>query len=358
VEDVTSRLQSNVDGNNLNDRLDFFYILDPATPTDEEIEMGMDSSPLFVITGKSEKDLYKLSKPLTKSLVTLGGLGSAFVFSVGSCVLNNRIGDALESGASSGSIDISWFFNLCLPLYGSLGAVILAHDVAHRLVASYYKFDIGIPNVIPSIQTGLVGTITPIKSPPPNSKALFDFAIAGPLAGFAVSLVLLFNGLELTQHMSLNSPLPVLPIDLVRSSSLGGGLVQFFLGKLAILPDQGSNAVVELHPTAIAGIIGCFINALALLPIGHTDGGRISLAMFGRRGAYVNQVAAILLLVLAGLFGLDDSNILLLYTLYAMVWQRELDAPVRNEVDEIDVSRGLVAIAASLLVGLTLIPMF
>ena len=139
VEDVTSRLQSNVDGDNLNDRLDFFYILDPATPTDEEIEMGMESSPLFVITGKSEKDLYQLSKPLTKSLVTLGGLGSAFVFSVGSCVLNNRIGDALESGAASGSIDISWFFNLCLPLYGSLGAVILAHEVAHRLVASYYK---------------------------------------------------------------------------------------------------------------------------------------------------------------------------------------------------------------------------
>ena len=80
--------------------------------------------------------------------------------------------------------------------------------------------------------------------------------------------------------------------------------------------------------------------------------------MFGRRGAYVNQVAAILLLVLAGLFGLDDSNILLLYTLYAMIWQRELESPVRNEVDEIDISRGLVAIAASLLVGLTLIPMF
>lgn len=138
----------------------------------------------------------------------------------------------------------------------------------------------GIPNIIPSIQFGVIGAITPLKSPPPNSKALFDFAIAGPLAGFAVSLALLFNGLELTQHMSLNSPLPVLPVDLVRSSSLGGGLVQFFLGKLAILPDQGPNALIELHPTAIAGIIGCYINALALLPIGRTFGSQNTCYVF------------------------------------------------------------------------------
>jgi hypothetical protein len=118
--------------------------------------------------------------------------------------------------------------------------------------------------------TGIFGAITPLKSPPPSTKALFDFSVAGPLAGFAVSLALLFSGLELTQATSLNSqPLPVLPVDLVRASSLGGNMVQYFLGKLAILPDQGPNAFVELHPFAIAGFIGCLINALAMLPIGR-----------------------------------------------------------------------------------------
>jgi hypothetical protein len=139
VEEVSRRLESNVDGKNLKDRLDFFYILDPSTPTDEELEMGIDSAPLFVITAKNPKDLYQLASPLTKSLVTLTGLGSALVFSVGACVLNDRIGDALESSSSAGVIDLIWFFNLCLPLYGSLGAIVLAHEAAHRLVASYYK---------------------------------------------------------------------------------------------------------------------------------------------------------------------------------------------------------------------------
>jgi hypothetical protein len=124
--------------------------------------------------------------------------------------------------------------------------------------------------LIPSITTGLTGAITPLKSPPPNSKAIFDFAIAGPLAGLALSLVLLLSGLDMTTTMAMNSQLPVVPVDLVRSSSLGGGLVQYFLGTTAIMPDQGPTAVVQLHPLAIAGVVGCITNALALLPLGRT----------------------------------------------------------------------------------------
>lgn len=79
--------------------------------------------------------------------------------------------------------------------------------------------------------------------------------------------------------------------------------------------------------------------------------------MFGRRGAFVTKLFTTLILTLAGIFGLDDNNILLTYVLFTLVWQRELETPIRNEVDEIDFSRGLVGIAGALLVGLTLIPM-
>jgi hypothetical protein len=221
-----------------------------------------------------------------------------------------------------------------------------------------------------------------------------DFAIAGPLAGLITSIILLYTGMELTQTMSLDSNLPVLPVDFLRSSSLGGGMVEYFLGKVAILPNQGPNAFIELHPFAIAGFIGCLINALAMLPLGRkyiyntgheswvfilkylffyffltlssffwdhhiidTDGGRISLAMFGRRGAFVTKLFTTLLLTVAGLFGLDDNNILLAYVLYTLIWQRELETPIRNEVDEVDFSRGLLGIIGAMLVGLVLIPM-
>jgi hypothetical protein len=88
-----------------------------------------------------------------------------------------------------------------------------------------------------------------------------------------------------------------------------------------------------------------------------TDGGRISLAMFGRRGAFVTKLFTTLLLVAAGLFGLDDVNILLIYVLFTFVYQRELETPLRNEVDELDLTRGLIGIGTAFAVGLILIPM-
>jgi len=357
VQEVYKRLQNQP---SIKDKIEFYYILDPSPPTDEEMELEVGSKPVFLITAKDPDTMYNLSLPWTKSIVTISGLVSTFLFSVGACVLNPKINDgiekALDNAASSGFIDIQWFYDLCLPLYFSLLSILFAHELGHRIAASIHKFEIGLPNVVPSLTTGIGGVITPIKSPPPNNKALFDFAIAGPLSGLTVSLGLLFVGLQLTQQMSLDSNLPVLPVDLARASSLGGGTIQYFLGKYALMPDQVPGAFVELHPFAISGLIGCIINALAMLPLGHTDGGRIALAMFGRRGAFVAKLFTTLILAGSGLFGLDSVNILILYLVFTLVWQRELDSPVRNEVDELDVSRGLLGIASTILVGLILIP--
>lgn len=89
-----------------------------------------------------------------------------------------------------------------------------------------------------------------------------------------------------------------------------------------------------------------------------TDGGRVSIAMFGRRGAYLISTFTAVLLCLVGVFGWDDSRIFLSYTLFALLWQRELETPARNEVEELDFGRGALGIFAALLVGLTLVPFF
>lgn len=126
--------------------------------------------------------------------------------------------------------------------------------------------------MIPSITLGVTGTIAPLESPPKNFKSLFDFAIAGPLAGYLVSFCLLVIGLYETAGVDFSQQgmLPALPAAVLRSSAVGGSLVEFFLGNGALSNQMTSDlSVLPLHPFAVAGYIGLVMNSLALLPIGR-----------------------------------------------------------------------------------------
>lgn len=225
--------------------------------------------------------------------------------------------------------------------------------------SSTRQIDIGLPTLVPGIQFGLSGSITPIKSSPKNIKALFDFSIAGPLFGILASAILLYNGLEITAFMDLNAQeqLPSIPVEMLRISALGGGAIEYLLGDGLLNSPNPAEDLIKLHPYAIAGFGGLVINALSLLPIGNTDGGRIAVAFFGRSFARVTQGFFILSLAFAGLFGADQTNVLLCYAIFTQFWQKEPEVPCRNEVDELDSLRGFAAIALSVLVLLILTPM-
>ena len=84
-----------------------------------------------------------------------------------------------------------------------------------------------------------------------------------------ISIALLYLGLEQQVFMDAvsQSQLPSLPIGLLRSSSLAGGMVEWLLGD-GILLSPDPSALITLHPLAIAGFVGIVSNALSLLPIG------------------------------------------------------------------------------------------
>jgi membrane-associated protease RseP (regulator of RpoE activity) len=96
------------------------------------------------------------------------------------------------------------------------------------------------------------------------------------------------------------------------------------------------------------------INAVNLLPVGRTDGGRISLTLFGRSGTQLVSLAAFIFIFIQGLTG---SDVLLFFFSFVIFFQSELEIPQRNEVDDMDFSRVLLATATGVLVLLTLIPM-
>jgi hypothetical protein len=346
-------IEKKIMASSLANKIRVYYILDPTPPSGEEILNDEDESPVLLVTNH---DISPNTNGWVKPTVTFLGLASVAIFSLGAFAFNADIIENLS--ASANYMELDWLINLSLPLASSLLATQLFHELGHVLVAAKDEIHIGVPTLVPGFQFGLTGGITPIKSPPKNLKSLFDFAVAGPIFGLVASMILLYTGLEMTVFMdaSVLEQLPTVPVEILRSSALGGGLIDYLLGD-GVLNTPDETQMIKLHPFAISGFSGLVLNALSLLPIGNTDGGRICTTFFGRSFSRIVQGTAILMLVLAGFFGADRANTLLCYAIFCQCFQNESEIPCRNEVDELDTLRGLVAIGLSVIMVLTLTPL-
>lgn len=129
---------------------------------------------------------------------------------------------------------------------------------------------------------------------------MFDFGVAGPVFGMITSITFLVSGLTITAGLDFTqtSSLPVLPSDLLLTSALGGGLIESFLGRGALIQGE-SQGYLPLHPYAIAGFLGILTNALALLPLGSKFSIPVAVAVVRlRRSFAANSKYCTLLLFL------------------------------------------------------------
>lgn len=364
-EDANNRmldiLNDRLSRSSLSGRIQLFFILDPTTLTEEAIDMEEVDEALIFVAGIEPNLMYRKTKFLNKASVSALGALSLLIFALGACEMNDVTFSKIEEALKTDNVEqFRQLTSSAIPVGLSLLATQLVHEASHRFVAWNNKFEIGPPTLIPSLQLGITGGITPLASPPKNFNSLFDFALAGPLAGFAVSLALLVFGLNEMVPMDLveQIQLPALPISLLRSSALGGGIIEYFLGKGILGNGSPDLPPLPMHPFAISGFLGLIINSLALLPLGHTDGGRISLAMSGRRVAWITKAFSTIALFIGGLIALGRStSFLIVYLAFATIWQRELEAPVQNEVDYLDNGRTAVGFCTAVLVALALLPM-
>ncbi|RMF66910.1 MAG: site-2 protease family protein [Calditrichaeota bacterium] len=169
-------------------------------------------------------------------------------------------------------------------------SILLAHEMGHYLMCRKYGIQATLPFFIPSPFIGLnpfgtFGAVIRMESTIPSRKALFDVAVAGPLAGLALTIPAIYFGVQLSQIVDATA----------RSEGtmyLGESFLFTQLSNLAIgkLPETKD---VMLHPLAYAGWAGLFVTALNLLPIGQLDGGHVVYALFGRRHSWIAMVALV-----------------------------------------------------------------
>lgn len=183
-----------------------------------------------------------------------------------------------------------------LALIGILGVHEAGHLVAarvHRLKTTWPFFIPGLPILgIPTfgafIQSGGL-TI--------NRKILFDVAIAGPLAGAVVAVLVAFVGAWSA---------PVLDEGMADELAARGLIGEFQFGQSLILQaaleafGKGGEGMVILTPILWASWIGFLITFLNLLPAWQLDGGHMARTLLGPRMHRYATYGSMGILVLLG----------------------------------------------------------
>jgi membrane-associated protease RseP (regulator of RpoE activity) len=142
---------------------------------------------------------------------------------------------------------------------------------------------------------GTMGAVILIRSPIRSRTALFDIAIAGPIAGFVIAFLVLVASLGLSKTLPPDAAAPgyELTYPLIFT------FIQRLLSSIGLL--HGPAAVLPLnrlllHPTAIAAWVGMFATSLNLLPGGQLDGGHIVFSLAPRIHKFVSRLTILILL--------------------------------------------------------------
>jgi membrane-associated protease RseP (regulator of RpoE activity) len=207
------------------------------------------------------------------------------------------------------------------PFAVSLLAILLAHEFGHYFVGRARGAAVTLPYFIPFpfSPIGTMGAFIQMKSIPRNKRALFDLAVAGPLAGLVVAIPVLLLGLSQSSLVTVTA----FPGSFAEGNSLLYLLAKFFVfGKL--LPASGNltglpllyhwisyffvgspsplgSTDVFINQVAWAGWVGLLVTFLNLIPAGQLDGGHVIYAVLGKAA---NRIVPVILVftILLGFF--------------------------------------------------------
>ena len=261
------------------------------------------------------------------------------------------------------------------PFAVSLLAILGTHEFGHYFMGKKHGVDVTLPYFIPFPfnSFGTMGAFINMRSIPKNKKQLFDIAVAGPLSGLVVSIIVLLIGLHLSEVYTL--PLEI-PPDIALQME-GNSLLYLFLkyisfGKLLPAPANTSSIYqlffwakyfftgnpiplggedVMLSSVAWAGWAGLFVTMLNLIPIGQLDGGHIFQALFGTKTSKKLLPFVIGGLVLLGFFW----NVWWFWAALALMLGRSYAEPI-DQITQLDKKRKIIGVMVIIIFILTFIP--
>lgn len=189
--------------------------------------------------------------------------------------------------------------------------ILTVHEFGHYFTAIHYKVSTTLPYFIPLPSTpflpmfGTMGALIRLKSRVHTKQQNFDIGIAGPLAGFIVTIIVLWYGfatlpppeyvfqfhpeykdfgLAYADHVYSTEYLQTLP-QATMDVTIGKNLLFVFFEKFVGDPSRVPNIHEIMHyPFLFAGFLSLVFTSINLLPIGQLDGGHVLYGLLGFRG--------------------------------------------------------------------------
>ena len=221
-----------------------------------------------------------------------------------------------------------WSYSI--PILTILGA----HEFGHYFYCRKYGVDASLPYFLPAPfpLTGTLGAVIRIREAFPSKAALFDIAVAGPIAGFVALLPFLYISFRYQTTAEITPETAI-----VFGEPLLFKLVSYvWFGPLPAGFDE------TISPMGMAAWVGMLATALNLLPFGQLDGGHVAYALFGRRAWLVSLVtlSVTLLLTIRSLNWLLTAIIMLVMAYFLGLRH----PPVPDSEAPLDPARKAVAI--------------
>jgi membrane-associated protease RseP (regulator of RpoE activity) len=261
------------------------------------------------------------------------------------------------------------------PFAVALLAILATHEFGHYFAGRAHKVKVSLPFFIPMpfSPLGTMGAFINMKEPPRNRRVLMDIAVAGPIAGYIVSIIVIWIGLSLSN---------IEPIPLVFPEGQGfqieGNSITYLVLKWLrfdqLLPQPASYGTmspflywlkyfftarpfplggidVMIHPVAWAGWAGLLVTSLNLIPAGQLDGGHIFHLLFGTKTS--KRIYPFLLAFLVGMGFLWSGW--WIWAVLLFFFGRSYAEPL-DQITPLDAKRKILGYIALVIFLLTFIP--
>ena len=185
----------------------------------------------------------------------------------------------------------------------ALMLILTCHELGHYVQSLRYRVRSSLPFFLPMPlgPFGTFGAVIAMDDDVPNSRALFDIGITGPLAGLVPTLIFLYYGIQWS-YIGPRQP---------AALEFGDPLIMQWM-TVWIFGPLPPDMVLHWHPVAFAAWAGLLLTSLNLMPFSQLDGGHVFYALLGRKSVPAVRCLFVAAIIAVAWFRLWHWSLLLI----------------------------------------------